>query len=173
MKEIKNRDEKPLAKSLVHGRHSAKSSRSFLMGALGGLECLCTDPKPPPPHTGRLGVRGVERLSAKEQKRLSWRLWSQDQEGARLFFQQKTTVTNVSRESSGWRPGCALSWGDCPITAAEAPRRGQSLALGAPWSKSHVASTSPCFWPRPPTATYMPRSPSSPWGRKLPPQPIR
>ena len=80
-------------------------------------------------------MRGVERLSAKEQKRhtgLSQRLWSQDQEGVRLFFQQKTIVTNVSRESSGWRPGCALSWGDCPVAAADAPRpRSQGAELSS------------------------------------------
>lgn len=63
------------------------------MGALGELECLRTDPKPPPPNTGQLGVRALARLSAKEQNRytgLSWRLWSQDQEGAQSYFFSKT-----------------------------------------------------------------------------------
>lgn len=121
--------------------------------------------------------------SAKEQNRhtgLSWRLWSRGQEGARLFFQQKTIVTNVSRESSGWRPGCALSWGDCPITAAEAPRPiSQGAELGS-WGtlKQEPRGIHCPLLLAPATynhlhATYMPGSPSGPWGQKLPPHPIR
>lgn len=62
------------------------------MGLWVGLSVSALTPSLHLPHTGQLGVRALERLSAKEQNRhtgLGWRLWSQDQEGAQSYFFSK------------------------------------------------------------------------------------
>lgn len=130
------------------------------MGALGGLECLRTDPKPPPPpHRAAGGEGSGETLSQRAEQTHRARLETLvpgSGGSTELFFQQKIIVPNVSRESSGWRPGCGLSWGDCPVTAAEAPRpRSQGAELGS-WGgpeQEPRGTHLPSFWPWPPTTT--------------------
>lgn len=84
-----------------------RSSQSFLVQTLSGLECHRTDPEPPPPPHRRVAAVGVGvwEISAREGAdalRLSWGLGSGVWRECEVIFKQKIIMTNVSREWSSW-----------------------------------------------------------------------